>query len=70
VGSAIALKLLFGLPLVWGVLITAGDVLVLLAITGKAMRSIESLVCILIAIILLSFAAELYAAKVSPPPKP
>lgn len=58
VGSAIALQLLFGIPLVWGVCITALDVLALLLLQGKSFRYIEGLVSILVAIIGICFIAE------------
>src|SRR5882672_2248201 len=41
-GSAVALKLLFGLPLLAGVLITAMDVLIVLALQGRGFRLIEA----------------------------
>src|SRR5439155_4348070 len=43
-GSAVALKLLFGLPLMAGVLITALDVLIVLALQGRGFRLIEAFV--------------------------
>src|SRR5882757_4778445 len=43
-GSAVALKLLFGLPLLAGVLITALDVLIVLALQGRGFRLIEAFV--------------------------
>src|SRR3979411_307463 len=43
-GSAVALKLLFGLPLLAGVLITAMDVLIVLALQGRGFRLIEAFV--------------------------
>src|SRR6201984_3742018 len=55
-GSAVALKLLFGLPLLAGVLITALDVLVVLALQGRGFRLIEAFVITLIASIALCFA--------------
>ena len=51
VGSAIALQLLFGIPLVWGCLITAADVLAVLYLQSKGFRYIEALVITLIATI-------------------
>ena len=48
VGSAIALQLLFGIPLVWGCLITALDVLAVLYLQNKGFRYIEALVVTLI----------------------
>src|SRR4026208_2534225 len=41
VGSAIALQLLFGIPLVWGCIITAMDVLIVLFLQNKGFRYIE-----------------------------
>ncbi len=58
IGSAIALELLFGIPLVWGVCITALDVLVLLLLQGKGFRYIEGLITILVAIVGICFLAE------------
>src|SRR5436190_5523775 len=51
VGSAIGLQLLFGLPLVWGCIITASDVLAVLYLQTKSFRYIEALVITLIATI-------------------
>ena len=46
IGSAVALKLLFGLPLEWGVLLTACDVLVVLLLQNRSFRSIEAVVVV------------------------
>ena len=51
IGSAIALNLLFGIPLIWGVCITALDVLVILLLQNKGFRFTEALVIALIAVI-------------------
>src|SRR5438046_7664879 len=59
VGSAIALQLLFGIPLVWGCIITAMDVLIVLFLQNKGFRYIEALVFTLIITIGGCFAAEL-----------
>src|SRR5277367_4308690 len=59
VGSAIALQLLFGIPLVWGCVITAADVLAVLYLQNKGFRYIEALVITLIATIGTCFAAEI-----------
>ncbi len=59
IGSAVACKILFGLPLMYGVLITAGDVLLLLFLNGNRFRYIELLVVVLVLIITFSFAAQL-----------
>src|ERR687887_89100 len=48
IGSAIALNLLFGLPLIWGVCITSLDVLLVLFLQQYQFRSVEALVVILI----------------------
>jgi manganese transport protein len=65
VGSAIALKLLFGLPLVWGCAITAADVVAVLFLQTKGFRYLEALVITLIATISVCFAAELFFSKPS-----
>jgi manganese transport protein len=59
-GSAVALNLLFGIPLFWAVLITACDVLVLLALQGLGMRLIEALVLVLVATIGVCYYIELF----------
>ncbi len=63
VGSAIALQLLFGIPLVWGCVITAADVLAVLFLQTKGFRYIEALVITLIATIGGCFAAELFWSR-------
>jgi manganese transport protein len=62
-GSAVALKLLFGLPLLAGVLITALDVLIVLALQGRGFRLIEAFVVTLIATIAACFAYEIFFAQ-------
>jgi manganese transport protein len=59
IGSAIALKLLFGLPLVLGVLLTSLDVLIVLYLQQHSFRYVEALVVLLIAGIAGCFAIEL-----------
>jgi manganese transport protein len=63
IGSAIALNLLFGIPLLFGVCITALDVLVVLFLQNKGFRYIEALVITLIAVIGGCFAWELVASR-------
>ena len=63
VGSAIGLQLLFGIPLVWGVCLTALDVIMVLFLQGKGFRYIEALVITIIAIIGGCFIAEIIFAK-------
>jgi manganese transport protein len=61
-GSAVALKLLFGLPLLAGVIITGLDVLIVLALQGRGFRIIEAFVVTLIATIAGCFAYEIFFA--------
>jgi manganese transport protein len=63
VGSAIALNLLFGLPLTWGVCLTAFDVLIVLYLQQYRFRYVETLVVLLIIGIAGSFAIELFLAR-------
>jgi manganese transport protein len=65
IGSAIALNLLFGIPLLWGVCLTALDVLLILLLQNKGFRWLEAFVIALIATIGVCFAVELLMA--SPP---
>jgi manganese transport protein len=65
VGSAIGLQLLFGIPLLWGCLITALDVLAVLYLQNKGFRYVEALVVTLIFTIGLCFVLELSFAKPS-----
>jgi manganese transport protein len=58
-GSAIALQLLFRIPLLWGVCITALDVLVLLFLQNKGFRYVEALVITLVATVGICFTAEI-----------
>jgi manganese transport protein len=63
IGAAIALNLLFGLPLVWGVCLTAFDVLIVLFLQHRGFRYVEALVVALICLIAGSFAVELWLSK-------
>lgn len=65
VGSAIALQLLFGIPLVWGCIITCLDVLVVLYLQNRGFRYVEALVGGLILVIGTCFAINLFLAKPS-----
>jgi manganese transport protein len=62
-GSAVALKLLFGLPLLPGVLLTGFDVLLVLALQGRGFRVLETLVITLILTIGACFAYEIFFAR-------
>src|SRR5207344_90886 len=63
IGSAIALNLLFGIPLVWGVVLTAVDVLMILVLQKKGFRWLEAFVIVLVATIGACFAIELILAR-------
>src|SRR6266852_1831583 len=63
VGAAIALNLLFHLPLLWGVILTALDVLIVLFLQNRGFRYVEALVVALILMIAGCFAIELWLAK-------
>jgi len=65
VGSAIALQLLFGIPLVWGCVITALDVLLVLYLQHHSFRYVEALVITLILTIGSCFAVNLWLAQPS-----
>ncbi|HTZ49271.1 MAG TPA: Nramp family divalent metal transporter [Verrucomicrobiae bacterium] len=62
-GSAVALKLLFGLPLLLGVIVTAFDVLLVLALQGRGFRLVEAFVVTLIGTIGVCFAYEIFFAR-------
>ncbi len=62
-GSAVALKLLFGLPLLAGVLLTGLDVLIVLGLQGRGFRWVEAMVVALIASIAACFAYEIFFAQ-------
>ena len=63
IGSAIALNLLFGIPLIWGVCLTALDVLMILFLQQRGFRYIEALVVSLIGIVGLCFFAEIIFSR-------
>jgi len=65
IGSAIALNLLFGIPLMWGVCITALDVLAVMYLQNKGFRWIEALVITLIVTIGACFLAEIIFSRPS-----
>ena len=59
-GSAVALNLMFHIPLLWAVIITALDVLLLLALQRFGMRTIEAVVLLLIATIAVCYFIEIF----------
>ena len=66
-GSAVALNLLFGIPLFWAVLITAFDVLLILALQGFGMRFIEALIATLVATIAGCYFIEIFVLPQTTP---
>lgn len=63
IGSAIALKLIFKIPLIVGIVITAADVLLLLFLMKLGFRKIEAIVATLVAVILFVFLYEVLLAE-------
>lgn len=63
IGGAIALNLLFGLPLLVGVILTIFDVLLLLFLMKLGFRKIEAIVMTLILVIMLVFCYEVIIAQ-------
>jgi manganese transport protein len=65
IGTAIALKLLFGIPLLFGAIITALDVFLLLLLMHNGFRKLEAFVISLLVVIFLCFIAQI--AMAAPP---
>jgi manganese transport protein len=59
IGTAIALNLLFGLPLVLGAIITAVDVFVVLMLMQCGFRTLEAFVIALLVVIVLCFIVQM-----------
>jgi len=66
-GSAVAINLLFGIPLFWAVVITAFDVLLLLSLQGLGMRLIEALIFVLISTIGVCYFIEIFVLPQTQP---
>ena len=66
-GSAVALNLLFHIPLLWAVIITAADVLLLLALQRFGMRTIEAVVLLLVATIGVCYFLEIFVLPQTQP---
>ncbi|HZW29210.1 MAG TPA: Nramp family divalent metal transporter [Isosphaeraceae bacterium] len=62
-GTIIALKLLFGLPLLWGCLVTAFDTFVLLYLQRWGMRQVEAVILALVATIGVCFLIQIFLAQ-------
>src|SRR5437773_7587051 len=63
IGSAIALNLLFHIPLLWGVCLTAADVLLILLLQQRGFRYLEAVVVSLIGIVGVCFALEIIYSR-------
>lgn len=63
IGTAVALKLLFGLPLVAGIVVTSLDVLLILMLQRRGFRQLEAFIVALLIVIALCFAVELAWAQ-------
>ena len=66
-GSAVAINLLFHIPLFWAVIITGLDVLLLLALQGFGMRTIEAVVVLLVATIAVCYFIEIFVLPETQP---
>ena len=66
-GSAVAINLLFHIPIFWAVVITAFDVLLLLALQGFGMRKIEALIGVLISTIAVCYFIEIFVLPQTQP---
>ncbi|MCQ9155980.1 Nramp family divalent metal transporter [Acidomonas methanolica] len=62
IGTAVALQLLFRIPLFWGALISAGDAALVLALMNRGFRRLEAFVMTLLAVIAVCFGVQLVAA--------
>ncbi|HJQ21961.1 MAG TPA: Nramp family divalent metal transporter [Gemmatimonadaceae bacterium] len=63
IGAAIALNLLFGMPLTWGVVVTALDVMIVLWLQHKGFRMLEALVVVLVATVGMCFLFEIMLSR-------
>ena len=66
-GSAVALNLLFHIPLTWAIIITAFDVLLLLALQGLGMRMLEAVVTVFVMTIGVCYGLELFVLPQTQP---
>jgi len=66
-GSAVALNLLFHIPMAWAIVITAFDVLLLLALQGLGMRMIEAVVAVFVGTIAVCYGIEIFVLPQTQP---
>jgi manganese transport protein len=69
-GSAVALNLLFHIPLLWAVIITGFDVLLLLGLQRYGMRTIEAIILVLVATIAACYFIEIFVLPQTKPSFP
>jgi len=69
-GSAVALNLLFHIPMLWGVILTGLDVLLLLGLRRFGMRTIEAMILVLVATIAGCYFVEIFVLPVTHPSFP
>jgi len=65
IGMAIGLKLLFNIPLVWGISLTILDTFLLLFLMNKGMRKMEAFIVSMVFIVGLSFLVEMFIVEPS-----
>ncbi|AQS87302.1 manganese transport protein MntH [Neoasaia chiangmaiensis NBRC 101099] len=63
IGTAVALKLLFHIPLLFGAMISAGDALLVLLLMNRGFRPLEAFVITLLSVIAVCFAIQVVAAQ-------
>ncbi|RZA10803.1 MAG: divalent metal cation transporter, partial [Proteobacteria bacterium] len=63
IGTAIALKLLFGIPLLWGAVLSALDVFLILLLMRRGFRSLEAFVIALLTLIFVCFGVQMLLAQ-------
>ncbi len=63
IGSAVGLYLLFGIPIIWGVVVTTFDVLLLMVLMSFGIRKMEAFILALVATIGICFAFEMFLSK-------
>lgn len=63
IGMAIGLKLLFNLPLIWGVSLTLTDTILMLFLMNRGMRKLESFIISMIFVIGVSFLVEMFIVQ-------
>lgn len=63
IGSAVALQLLLGIPLIWGVVITAFDVLLLIGLMQFGFRKLEAVVTVLVLMVSGCFLLEIFKSQ-------